>query len=155
MINGGQLANTGTINLNHKGNLLNEGGTLTNSATVNVGAGTNGFLFNDVGGTVNNSGLINIDGDSVSNYSGTFNNNAGGIIININNLGGLSNEFTSIAFNNNGAVNKYCGGVFGNSGTFTGKPIVDKCTSATQFTLSINSADFTPNQGNVRRSPSS
>jgi hypothetical protein len=106
--------NNGTINVLNGTFFVNvpqSGGndvTITNNGNINIALGgilqNEGVLINYSGGNINNRGIIN-------NQGGTITNNTGGTIINwpvvpiYNNTGGIINNNSGATFTNDGIIN--------------------------------------------------
>lgn len=102
---GGILNNFGTIEIPQRGftdePLFNQG-TLSNHGVITNTGGSGSFT-----GIINTGTIINRGAGAIENIFGDFKNSGS-----INNLGVISN---------------YCGGIFTNTGTFTGNPVKNAC----------------------------
>ena len=121
--------NNGTINVLNGTFFVNvpqSGGndvTITNNGNINIALGgilqNEGVLINYSGGNINNRGIIN-------NQGGTITNNTGGTIINwpvvpiYNNTGGTINNNTGATFTNDGIINNADGSSTCGVGTIIG-----------------------------------
>ena len=125
--NYGTIQNSGNIFTNNGLFTNYNGGIINNNVggLINTDVGP-GFLQNDLGGTINNNGTI--EAENVLGFSGTFNNNATGLLqiqgntlssngIIINNTGGVISVLSGLT--NSGILTNHIGATITNSGTIT------------------------------------
>jgi len=133
--NYGTVQNSGTIVTNNGFFTNYSGGIINNNVggliNTNVGAG---FLQNDLGGIINNNGTIEADDFTVGGNSGTFNNNATGL---------LQIQGNSLA--NNGIITNNTGGVIS---VYSGLTNIGILTNHIGATIS-NSIGFNIKNGNI------
>ncbi len=122
--NGGVLTNTGTLSnsgtLTNEGTIDNNLGTISNSGIINnSGAISNLGTINN-SGTIDNSGVIDLstngNGSTINNLPGGTLSNSG--TININHAGLIDNKLGA-EVNNTGDLIIYVGGFIKNAGTIT------------------------------------
>lgn len=106
----------GSVTIN---GVLNNDGSFTNQGEVNI----NGELNNN--GTIENNIGPNGAENAIINNSGTFNNNDGASVANYV----IINNLASGTVNNDGTITNECGGVFNDSGTYNGNPVVENCVT--------------------------
>lgn len=114
--NYGTIQNSGTI-LTNNGLFTNYSGGIINNnvgGVINNNVGT-GSLQNDLGGTINNNGTVYADNFTLDGNSGTFNNNATGLLYILNN----TLVSSGIINNNTGGVIDMNQGGISNSGILT------------------------------------
>lgn len=108
-------------------------GTLNNDGKfVNVGHVTSSGTFNNNGFLENRVNPITGDKTPVFDNYGKFTNTVNGNVTNYS----IFNNLASGTVSNNGFFADICGGQFNNAGSFTGNPVVNRCS---QFPITVMS----------------
>jgi hypothetical protein len=119
--NSGTISNSGTFTKDDGSTIINyPGATITNSGTISI----TGIIINKSGGTITNSGTINNIAGGIVNFGTIINSNT------INNdavTGNYGTIINSGTINNTGFIHNFCSSTIIQSGSVSGKPIINLC----------------------------